>query len=99
MAQYTFVGNLGGTTSCQAADSLLSVLLLVFFNHIFLVLWDSRWRFNRKEWWKRVPSMATTIGKHTTAKAAGEALPRIAAAEPFYQWFIWIGGAGFAKLV
>ena len=72
----------------QAADSLLSVLLLVFLITFFWFLWDSR-RFNRRGLLAR-PPMATTIRKTTTAKAAGEALPRIAA-EPFYQWFIWIG--------
>ncbi len=39
------------------------------------------------------PLWLQLLEENTTAKAAGEALPRIAA-EPFYQWFIWIGGAG-----
>ena len=30
---------------------------------------------------------------NTTALASGDVIPNIAA-EPFYQWFIWIGGAG-----
>ncbi|QQV79564.1 PTS sugar transporter subunit IIC [Enterococcus faecalis] len=87
---HTFVGNLVGPL-VQAADSLLSVLLLVFFNHIFLVLWDSR-RFNRRI--VGASSMATTIrGKTRLLKRAGESITSDCG-RTFYQWFIWIGGAG-----
>jgi len=39
------------------------------------------------------PLWLQILESNTTAAAAGEALPNIAA-EPFYQWFVWIGGAG-----
>lgn len=86
---HTFVGNLVGPL-VQAADSLLSVLLLVFLTTFF--------RFFGIHGASIVGSLARPLWlqlleENTTAKAAGEALPRIAA-EPFYQWFIWIGGAG-----
>ncbi len=86
---HTFVGNLVGPL-VQAADSLLSVLLLVFLTTFF-------WFFGIHGA-SIVGSLARPLWlqlleENTTAKAAGEALPRIAA-EPFYQWFIWIGGAG-----
>ena len=86
---HTFVGNLVGPL-VQAADSLLSVLLLVFVTTFF-------WFFGIHGA-SIVGSLARPLWlqlleENTTAKAAGEALPRIAA-EPFYQWFIWIGGAG-----
>lgn len=39
------------------------------------------------------PIWTILLDGNTAAHAAGEAMPYIAP-EPFYQWFIWIGGAG-----
>ena len=39
------------------------------------------------------PLWLVLLEQNSTAAAAGEALPAIAA-EPFFQWFIWIGGSG-----
>ncbi|SKA82933.1 PTS system, cellobiose-specific IIC component [Clostridium sp. USBA 49] len=39
------------------------------------------------------PVWLVLLEANTKAVAAGEALPNIAP-EPFFQWFIWIGGAG-----
>lgn len=39
------------------------------------------------------PVWLVLLDANTKAVAAGEALPNIAP-EPFFQWFIWIGGAG-----
>ncbi|MGQ4224973.1 PTS sugar transporter subunit IIC [Enterococcus mundtii] len=73
----------------SATDTLPSVLLLIFLITFF-------WAFGihgvsiigslARPLWLQI------LESNTTA-AAGEALPNIAA-EPFYQWFVWIGGAG-----
>jgi PTS system cellobiose-specific IIC component len=39
------------------------------------------------------PVWTQLLDANTAAQAAGDALPHIAP-EPFYQWFIWIGGSG-----
>ncbi len=39
------------------------------------------------------PIWTQLLDANTAAAAAGEALPHIGA-EPFYQWFIWVGGSG-----
>lgn len=39
------------------------------------------------------PIWLTLLDANVTAQAAGQALPHISP-EPFFQWFIWIGGAG-----
>lgn len=39
------------------------------------------------------PLWLVLLEQNSTAAAAGDALPAIAA-EPFFQWFIWIGGSG-----
>lgn len=74
----------------SATDTLPSVLLLIFLITFF-------WAFGihgvsiigslARPLWLQI------LESNTTAAAAGEALPNIAA-EPFYQWFVWIGGAG-----
>ncbi|MGM0307662.1 PTS system, cellobiose-specific IIC component [Enterococcus sp. AZ045] len=74
----------------SATDTLPSVLLLIFLITFF-------WAFGihgvsiigslARPLWLQI------LESNTTAAAVGEALPNIAA-EPFYQWFVWIGGAG-----
>jgi PTS system cellobiose-specific IIC component len=39
------------------------------------------------------PIWLTLLDANVQAQAAGQALPNIAP-EPFFQWFVWIGGAG-----
>ncbi|AOF48651.1 PTS sugar transporter subunit IIC [Tetragenococcus halophilus] len=86
---HAFIGNLISPL-ISAADSLPSVLLLVLLTTFF-------WFFGihglavigsiaRPLWLQLLES-------NSSALAAGEPLPTIGA-EPFYQWFIWIGGAG-----
>jgi len=74
----------------NAADSLPSVLLLVFVITLF-------WSFGIHGI-SIVGSIARPIwivllDANTTAVAGGYQPPAIAP-EPFYQWFIWIGGSG-----
>lgn len=74
----------------SAADSLPSVLLLIFMITFF-------WSFGIHGV-SIVGSLARPLwlqllDGNTAAMAAGKELPNIAA-EPFYQWFIWIGGSG-----
>lgn len=74
----------------SAADSLPSVLLLVFMITFFWVFGIHGVSI--------IGSLARPIwlqllDGNTVAHAAGESLPHIAA-EPFFQWFIWIGGSG-----
>lgn len=74
----------------SAADSLPSVLLLIFMITFF-------WSFGIHGV-SIVGSLARPLwlqllDGNTAAMAAGKELPSIAA-EPFYQWFIWIGGSG-----
>lgn len=73
-----------------AADTLPSVMLLVFLITFF-------WSFGIHGV-SIVGSLARPLwvillDENTQALANGEALPHIGA-EPFYQWFIWIGGSG-----
>lgn len=85
-------GFIGGLVAplISATDTLPSVLLIVFLITLF-------WCFGihgvsivgtlaRPLW-------LVLLEQNATADAAGQALPAIAA-EPFYQWFIWIGGSG-----
>ncbi|WP_281193057.1 PTS sugar transporter subunit IIC [Erysipelothrix rhusiopathiae] len=74
----------------HAADTLPSVLIIVFLVTFF-------WSFGihgvsiigtlARPIWLQL------LDKNTAAQVAGQALPAISA-EPFYQWFIWIGGSG-----
>ncbi|MGG7178174.1 PTS sugar transporter subunit IIC [Clostridium paraputrificum] len=74
----------------SATDTLPSVLILVLLVTFF-------WSFGihgvsivgslARPLWLQI------LDANTAAQAAGEALPGIAA-EPFFQWFIWIGGSG-----
>lgn len=74
----------------SAADSLPSVLLLIFLITFFWVFGihgvSIVGSLARPVWLQLLEG-------NTTAQAAGDTLPYIAA-EPFFQWFIWIGGAG-----
>lgn len=78
------------TPLVSASDTLWSVLLLTFLNSFF-------WVFGIHG-----ASIVGTVARplwlvlldaNTEALAAGEAVTNIAA-EPFYQWFIYIGGSG-----
>ncbi|MBE6120506.1 MAG: PTS sugar transporter subunit IIC [Erysipelotrichaceae bacterium] len=74
----------------KATDSLPSVLLIIFLAQFF-------WSFGIHGW-SIVGSLArplwlVLIEANTTAFAQGNAIPNIAA-EPFYQWFVMIGGSG-----
>lgn len=74
----------------SATDTLPSVLILVLLVTFF-------WSFGihgvsivgsiARPLWLQI------LDANTAAQAAGNTLPGIAA-EPFYQWFIWIGGSG-----
>ncbi|MGT2933416.1 PTS sugar transporter subunit IIC [Streptococcus catagoni] len=73
-----------------ATDSLPSVLLIVFLVQFF-------WAFGIHGM-SIVGSLARPIWlilleSNTTAWVAGEKISNVAP-EPFYQWFIWTGGAG-----
>ncbi|MBG9982111.1 PTS sugar transporter subunit IIC [Aerococcaceae bacterium DSM 111020] len=74
----------------SASDSLWSVLLLTFLTNFFWVfgihgasIVGSLAR----------PLWLVLLEQNTTALVSGETVQNIAA-EPFYQWFIYIGGAG-----
>lgn len=74
----------------SATDTLPSILLLVFLVTFF-------WSFGIHGV-SIVGSIARPLWlilleENTTAWAAGTAITNIGA-EPFYQWFIWIGGSG-----
>lgn len=74
----------------SAADSLPSVLLLIFmitFFWVFGIHGVSIVGSVARPVWLQL------LEGNTTAQAAGETLPHIAA-EPFFQWFIWVGGSG-----
>ncbi|MBG9979592.1 PTS sugar transporter subunit IIC [Facklamia sp. DSM 111018] len=78
------------TPLVSASDSLVSVLLLTFLNSFFWVFGIHGASI--------VGSLARPIwlmlfDGNTEALAAGATIPHVAA-EPFYQWFIYIGGAG-----
>ncbi|MDO5089046.1 MAG: PTS transporter subunit EIIC [Leptotrichiaceae bacterium] len=74
----------------KATDSWISVIIIVFLITFF-------WSFGihgvsivgslvRPLW-------LTLLEENSTALADGKMIPHIAA-EPFYQWFVWIGGSG-----
>ena len=78
------------TPLVTASDTLWSVLLLTFLNSFFWVFGihgaSIVGSIARPLW-------LVLLDQNTAAYAAGEAIPTIAA-EPFYQWFIYIGGSG-----
>ncbi len=74
----------------KATDTLPSVILLIFLVTFF-------WSFGIHGV-SIVGSLARPLWlilleENTTAFSVGEKIPNIAA-EPLYQWFIWIGGSG-----
>lgn len=74
----------------SAADTLPSVILLCLLGTFF-------WSFGIHGW-SIVGSLSrplwlTLLDTNTAAYSAGTAIPHIGA-EPFYQWFIMIGGSG-----
>ena len=74
----------------SAADTLPSVLILIFlitFFWVFGIHGVSIIGSLARPLWLQL------LEGNTTAQAAGDVLPNIAA-EPFFQWFIWIGGSG-----
>lgn len=78
------------TPLVSATDTLPSILLLVFMVTFF-------WSFGIHGV-SIVGSIARPLWlilleENTTAWAAGQTITHIGA-EPFYQWFIWIGGSG-----
>lgn len=78
------------TPLIKATDTLPSLLLLIFLVTFF-------WSFGIHGV-SIVGSLARPLWlilleENTTAFAAGQTVPNIAA-EPLYQWFIWIGGSG-----
>ena len=74
----------------SAADTLPSVLLLIFMITFFWVFGihgvSIVGSLARPVWLQLLEG-------NTSALAAGETLPHIGA-EPFFQWFVWIGGSG-----
>lgn len=86
---HTFISNLM-EPFISAADTLPSVIILVLLITLF-------WSFGIHG-----VSIVGTLARpfwlvmfdaNTAALAKGDLLPHISA-EPFYQWFIWIGGSG-----
>lgn len=78
-----------------ASDTLLSVCILSFLNNFF-------WCFGIHGA-SIVGSVARPVwlmllDKNQVAATAGEALPTIAA-EPFFQWFVYIGGSGLGLVL
>ena len=74
----------------QATDSIFSVIVVIFLSQFF-------WSFGIHGW-SIVGSLArplwlVLLEENTSAFASGSAIPNIAA-EPFYQWFVMIGGSG-----
>lgn len=74
----------------QATDSIFSVIVVIFLSQFF-------WSFGIHGW-SIVGSLArplwlVLLEENTTAFGNGSAIPNIAA-EPFYQWFVMIGGSG-----
>ncbi|WP_195266798.1 PTS transporter subunit EIIC [Clostridium sp. 1001275B_160808_H3] len=79
----------------SASDTLLSVLILSFLNNFF-------WCFGIHGA-SIVGSIARPVwlmllDKNQIAVTAGGALPAIAA-EPFFQWFVYMGGSGIGLVI
>ncbi|MBO1265226.1 PTS sugar transporter subunit IIC [Proteiniclasticum sp. SCR006] len=74
----------------SATDTLPSVLVIIFIGMLF-------WTFGIHGWsivgTVARPLWLTLLDNNSAAYAAGEAIPHIGP-EPFYQWFIMIGGSG-----
>lgn len=74
----------------SASDTLASVLILVFLQSFF---WIFGIHGASIVGTVARPLWLMLIDQNAQAFAAGEAIPNVAA-EPFYQWFIYIGGSG-----
>jgi cellobiose PTS system EIIC component len=74
----------------DASDTLPSVLIIVLLITFF---WSFGIHGASIVGTLARPLWLTLLEQNSNAQAAGDALPNIAA-EPFYQWFIWIGGSG-----
>ncbi len=74
----------------SATDTLPSVLVIIFIGMLF-------WTFGIHGWsivgTIARPLWLTLLDSNTAAYAVGDAIPHIGP-EPFYQWFIMIGGSG-----
>ena len=74
----------------KAADTLPSILVIIFLGMLF-------WSFGIHGWsivgTLARPFWVVLLDENTAAKIAGETIPNIGA-EPFFQWFIMIGGSG-----
>lgn len=86
---HSIVGKLV-TPLVSASDSLPSVILIIFLSQFF-------WSFGIHGW-SIIGSLArplwlVLLEQNTTAFVGGEAITNVAA-EPFYQWFVMIGGSG-----
>lgn len=84
-----FVGTLVAPL-ISATDTLPSVLLITFLITLF---WSFGIHGASIVGTLARPLWLVLLEQNATAAADGAALPAIAA-EPFYQWFIWVGGAG-----
>ncbi|MBE7340367.1 PTS sugar transporter subunit IIC [Staphylococcus haemolyticus] len=73
-----------------AGDSLLGALIPVFF---IVLLWAAGIHGVAVMGAVFQPIWFSLLDQNIDAKAAGEQLPNIVV-EPFFQWFVWIGGAG-----
>lgn len=78
------------TPLVSAADTLISVIVLVVLQMTF---WSFGIHGASIVGTVARPIWLQLIEANTTAFAAGTPIPHIAA-EPFYQWFIYIGGSG-----
>ena len=74
----------------SASDTLPSVMLIVFLDTFF---WIFGIHGSSIVGTVARPLWLVLIDQNAQAFAAGEAIPNVAA-EPFYQWFIYIGGSG-----
>ena len=75
----------------QATDSIFSVIVVILFitihsGRLVFTVGQSLDLFPRPLW-------LVLLEENTSAFASGSAIPNIAA-EPFYQWFVMIGGSG-----
>lgn len=78
------------TPLVSASDTIWSVLLLTFLNSFFWVFGIHGASIVGTV---ARPLWLTLLDQNTAAYAAQNVIPNIAA-EPFYQWFIYIGGSG-----
>lgn len=74
----------------SATDTLPSVLLIIFIGMFFWIFGIHGWSIVGTV---ARPLWLTLLDSNTAAYAAGTAVPHIGP-EPFYQWFIMIGGSG-----